>query len=582
MIYIKEDKPIELSGTSSLFISFNYNQKVIDFLKTLDIYRYHKDKKIWELPITDLAHILDNLTYLDDINISLLNNEDHCLNRIKPTLNYKTKPYEHQLTAIEYGLNHDKWLLLDVPGLGKTLITIYIAEELYRMNKIKHCLVICGVNSLKNNWVKEIKEHSKLSYKVLGEKISKKGRISYSSIPERAKELKSEIEEFFIITNIESFTETRVEKRDKKGNVRLNKKGKPIYESTYLLSDAFKDSKTPIDMILLDEAHKIKDPTSSRCKALLELDAKYKIAMTGTLLINNPLDAYTPLKWTDNEKSNYYTFKNQYCVYGGFNNSQIIGFKNLKMLKSIIDSCSLRRTKDIIADLPPKTIIPEYIELEENHSKFYEAIENGVKEEADKVDLNSNNLLAMTTRLRQATSCPSILTSENIESTKIKRAVDLATQIISNGDKVVIFSAFIPTANEVAKQLTEYKPLLCTGETNDSEFNRNKELFQTDDNYKLLVGTYQKCGTGHTLNAATYMICIDSSWTKAQNDQTEDRIHRVNNTKPVFIYYLIAKNTIDEHVWETAQDKGLVADYMIDDKISARLIDRLKNIINEL
>lgn len=97
----------------------------------------------------------------------------------------------------------------------------------------------------------------------------------------------------------------------------------------------------------------------------------------------------------------------------------------MDLLKDELDSCSLRRTLDQVRDMPPKTVTYELLEMDDEHRKFYDAIKDGVKAEADKIELNSNNLLALATRLRQASVCPGILTSQKVNSTKIARAVEL-------------------------------------------------------------------------------------------------------------------------------------------------------------
>ena len=130
--------------------------------------------------------------------------------------------------------------------------------------------------------------------------------------------------------------------------------------------------------------------------------------------------------------------------------------------------------------------------------------------------------------------------------------------------------------------IKDYKPLLGTGDVSDSEFNKNKKLFQEDPKYKVFLGTTQKAGTGLNLNAATYMICIDTPWTYALQEQVEDRIHRANNTEPVFIYILICKDTIDEHVYKIVEEKRAMSDYVVDDVEDSNTINKLKEYIKDL
>ena len=430
------------------------------------------------------------------------------------------------------------------------------ARELKAQKGLQHCLVICGVNSLKNNWKQEIALHSDETCRVLGEKISRNGRVTYGRIKDRADELKNELDQFFIITNVESFRNEEMIK-------------------------AFRKSKNKIDMIVIDEIHCCKNKNSQQGFNLLKLDAKYKIGATGTLLLNSPIDAYVPLSWTHNDMSNLTNFKKVYCQFGGFGGREIQGFKNMDLLKDEIESCSLRRTKDLL-DLPERTIINEVVEMDEKQTKFYEDVENGVKKDVDKIKLNTSNLLSLLIRLRQATACPSMLSTKDIDSIKIDRCVELVEEIVSNGEKVVIMSTFVETLDKLMSKLESYKPLLCIGDTKDEDVEKYKKMFQEDDEHYVMVATWKKMGTGHTLHRANYMIFLDTPWTYGLFDQNCDRIHRIGQHKPVFIYNLVCKGTVDEKIAYILSKKRAVSDFIVDDKMTDDEIKILKDYILDL
>ena len=556
MIYIKEQVPKKLSGLSSLEVSFDYKPEIVSVIKSIGNCIYDKNSKSWEVPSNKLSILVNSLHDYDDVSISTLDYKEN--SQIKYDLiDYKVKPFNHQIDAIQYGLNHDKWLLLDAPGLGKTLTMICLAEELKKRDNIEHCLIICGKNILKTNWKKEIQKFSSLSSHILGERLNKKGSTVIGSVSDRANELKTKLEDFFIVTNIETIRSDDVVK-----NI-LNGPNK-------------------FDMIVFDEIHTCKDPSSQQGKHVLKLNkAKYRIGLTGTLIMNNPIDSFMPLKWIGVEHSNYTNFKYYYCNFAGPFNNILVGFKNMQVLKDELDSCSLRRTKDLL-DLPEKNIIEEYIDMQDDQLMFYRNVVEGIRDQVDRVTLNTTSLLSLVVRLRQATACPSILTSENISSAKIDRAVDLANEIIENGNKVVIFSTFKETVNMLNIRLKNYKPLICTGDVNQSVIDNNINMFQNNDSCKLLIATWQKMGTGITLNSASYAIFIDMPWTAAETEQVEDRIHRIGSKRPVFIYRLICSNTIDERVLELNKDKEAMGDYIVDDKITESSIDSLRKYIEEL
>ena len=556
MIKITEAIPKKISGSTSLFLELPFNQDSINIIKSSGLAVWHKKDKIWECPLTSLSYLLDNLTYIDDIVLSLEKEKSINTNQ-SLTLEYKLKPFPHQEGAILYGLAHDKWLLLDSPGLGKTASIIHLAEELKEQRGLEHCLIICGLATLRANWEKEIKIHSNLSSIVIGKRVNSKGNVVWMTVKERAEQLKNKIDEFFVIINIESIREDCV-------------------------VDAINNSENKFDMMAFDECHKAAGTNSIQSNNLLKLaDAIYKVGMTGTLLTNSPLSAMIPLKWIGVEHSTLTNFKAQYCEFGGFGGHQIVGYKNLDLLKEELEECSLRRTKDLL-NLPPKNFIDEYVEMNDVHSKLYDAVVQGVKEECDKIKLNTNNLLALTTRLRQATSCPGVLTSNNVVSSKIERCIDLVDDIISQGDKVVIMSAFKEPIYQLEELLKKYHPLVGTGDMKDQEVSDNIDNFQNNEKYKVFLGTQSKMGTGVTLNAARYLIMLDQPWTYAIYEQCTDRIHRINNKEPVFIYNLICEDTVDEVVAKVINRKKALADYMVDDKEDYETMKVLERYITDL
>lgn len=575
MIYITEiSPPQKISGLSSICVTFDFNQYVVDALKTIPTFYYHKKDNVWEFPICYLGRLLDSLTFLDEIQLRLLDTPEsgqfrstkqYDLAPLSETekISFKMKPFDHQLEAINFGLDKEKWLLLDSMGLGKTNSIIWLAETLKRRGVIDHCFIICGVNSLKQNWKKEIAKFSTESAIVLGEHIARTGNISYKSIEKRAQQLKDPIDEFFVITNLESLRDDRI-------------------------IEAFKKSSNKFGMIAFDEAHKAATKTSQQGTNLLKLEAPFKVAATGTLITNNPLSAYVPLSWTENDQSILTTYKSQYCNFGGIKNSQIIGFKNLEVLQEEIQSCSLRRTLDQVrSDMPPKTVTIEVLEPDDSQRKFYEAIKEGVKEEADKIELKSANLLALTTRLRQATACPSLLTTQKVSSCKVDRCVELIQELTSQGEKVVVLSVFKETLNDLATKLGQFRFSINTGDIPDGVVAKNVERFQEDPNEQVFIGTWGKVGTGWTLNAASYLICIDTPYTAAMFDQGTDRIWRVNNTRPAFITVLICNETIDGRVQEIIETKKELGEYLVDGiefsgQTNSKLEDELRAIIRDL
>lgn len=473
------------------------------------------------------------------------------INYIPNDYKFKIKPFSHQIEGINYGLKYDRFLLGDEQGLGKTMQAINIAVIKKQQRKYKHCLIVCGVNGLKWNWKSEVEKHSNEKAYILGTRYDKKGREKIGTMQDRLEDLRVDSDNnfinpnmndsYFIITNIETL------------------RNEDIIENLKALCDL----KT-INMIVLDEGHKCKDPTSIQGKHLLKLQAETMISLTGTPLMNNPLDLYIHLKWLGYEKHAFYSFKKHYCVFGGFGGYQILGYKNLDQLKEQFEDILLRRLKEDVLDLPEKIYTDEYVEMSAKQNKIYKEVYLETKQNIDKVE-SSPNPLAEMTRLRQATGYTGILSSAIQESAKFDRLEELLEEIIANNKKAIIFSNWTSITNPVYERLEKYNPAIITGETKDRVAEEKK--FMEDDTCKIIIGTTGAMGTGLTLTAATYVIFLDEPWNKAAKDQCIDRAHRIGTTENINIITLICKDTIDERVHELVEEKGEMADLLVDGKL---------------
>lgn len=539
MIKLIEDYSVKLPCYTSIFFQINYIDKnIFNILIQTSNINYNNITRTFEFPLNKLAYLINILSKVDDVEIIPLKLDNSYIKL--DNYNFKIKPFQHQIEAVEYGLNHKKWLLLDDQGLGKTGSIIYLNEILKKYQNIKHCLIICGINSLKYNWAHEIKQFSDFSYRILGQKISKKGKISYKSISERCKELQEGISEFFVIVNSE------------------------ILQHKEFI-DAFKKSKTKFDMIVVDEIHKSGGINSKAGKNLLKLKAEYKIGLTGTLVTKNLDIAYLALKWTENIPSNFTDFKRMYYTFGGFNNVQITGTQNIDLLKNVLQQCSLRRLKTDVIDLPEKIYKTEFVEMDKEQQDLYLEVQDGIFKELDKLDHVPTVLeeITINMRLRQITAYPGILSTTVTKSAKLERLEELVDMYTAEGDKVVIFNSFVEAAKAEFNILNEYNPLLCTGEQNDETIEYNKELFKNNNDNKVLICTWQKMGTGHTLVSANYAIFVDTPWTAGDFQQTVDRIYRIGQLKTTFIVKLIAVGTYDERVEELINEGYILSNNLL-------------------
>lgn len=563
------------SCENSIYVSFPFDLKILDIVKSMKVRLYSPDTKMWELPefcLVDLTKKFVEAGYQYEIQDTIeVEEPEHPCEVIElenyelpNDVEFKTDPLEHQKYGVAYGIAHTSFILGDEQGLGKTKQIIDLAVYRKKQGKIKRCLIICGVNTLKYNWLDEIEKHSFEKGWILGTRYNKKGKAVIKSSTEKLEDLINPPDCLFLITNIETLRKSA-------------KQTSPIIQQIIKL---IKDGE--INMIAIDECHRCKDPASQQGRGLLEIHKACGnipiIPMSGTPFMNNPLDLYVPLRLIGDETHSIYQFRNFYCVLGGFANTEVMGYKNMQHLRDRLKRCMLRRTKEQVLDLPPKVHTVEYVEMNTKQKRVYDEVLGMLRDNIDKIK-NSNDPLAQLIRLRQATGYTGILSSSIEESAKLDRMEELVEEIIANNRKVIIFSQWEQIIQEVMRRLAKYKPLSITGSVNDAERNEYKHKFQEDENYKIITGTIGAMGTGLTLNKANTIIFLDSPWNKATKDQAEDRAHRIGTVGSVNIITLVTKDTIDEKIEDIVYRKGVMGDFLVDGVIRR---DQAINIVNQV
>lgn len=562
MIKIKIGEPEKLSNNilvkKSAFVSFDYNPDIVSFIKQMGTRVYNPDNHTWEMPINNIIGLCDKFEN-EEIKIEGIYEDLHKQEfeiDIPKDFEFKTKPFNHQVDGVRFGLNKKKFLLCDDQGLGKTKQIIDFVGCLEKTDTINKVLIVCGVNSLKYNWQYEIGVHSDEKGWVLGTRFRKTtGKAYEGSTKDKLDDLGNLPDCRYIITNIESL-------RAGAKKISKTKYHFPIAEK---LQELCKNG--TISVIAFDECHKSKDPTSLQSRAMLLLSASYMSAMSGTPLMNNPLDLYFPIHWLGYEQHSLYQFKQHYCKFGGWGGSQVVGYKNLEEIRALMEKIMIRRLKSEVLDLPEKIRKIEYVDMTAKQAQIYKEVYNGVMSDLQKIKF-SNNPLSMMIRLRQATGWTGILSDKVQESAKMERMIELVQEIVESGQKAIIFSNWESITSVAKEKLKAYNPAYITGATKADERMKEVDRFQTDDKCRVIIGTIGAMGTGLTLTAAQNVIFLDSPWNMALKAQAEDRAHRIGTKGTVNIITLVCKNTIDERIEELVEKKGQIADALVDGKAS--------------
>jgi SNF2 family DNA or RNA helicase len=336
-----------------------------------------------------------------------------------------------------------------------------------------------------------------------------------------------------------------------------------------------------IGMIACDEIHKNVSSSSLQGKCLAEIKNKTGntamwIPITGTPIVNKPTDGYMPLKLIGGHNyKNFYLWCQTFCVYGGYGDHQIVAYKNIPTLKSMLQDNMIRRLKDEVLDLPPKIHITEYVENTNYQQKLYDKVLNQILVDDDG-EVRKFNPVTKLLGLRQVNGAPELIDT-NLEinddylnkNSKLCRLLELLDEAIEErGEKVVIFSNWVEPLKTLYHFISKkYKTCCFIGSMSSELREKHKKVFMTNPEYKVLLGTIGAAGTSNTFTVANTVIFYDEPWTPADKVQGEDRVHRIGTTKSTTIITLMTKGTVDERVHDILYQKEGISNFIVDNRL---------------
>lgn len=565
---------------NSMFIKFPKGSTTFwedkDKIKNFWNSTYLKDAKEWEVPYTE--EILAEIQTLFNNDIYYLNERprrkaDAELTKLLEEHDWgKFKPYPYQLEGIKYGLRHRSWILGDTMGLGKSYQTIQLANIYKKDNKIKHCLVVCCINSLKYNWLNEIGKFTNESAVILGTRYGKtektKNKLYDMSINETKEQIKDKPEEFFWIINIEKLRASKEEEK---------------------LKDTIVDAlNTHIEngdlgLIIIDEIHMCRNSKAQQSKMLIKLDDKaMKVGMSGTLVVKDPLNLYVPMRVVGLINSSFWNFSERYLIkniFGGFS-----GFQNIEELQSILHKSFIRRTKEEVAkDLPPVVFKNEILEMSSDEQKVFDEITGEIRNELNGIESKNKNvlidlvprgrlldkinvpttLMSILTRLRQCTTHTGLLSTQIQKSTKFERLKDILDEAKSNGEKVLVFCQFTQAIDIAMDYFKEYNPKKIVGGMGNEIMNVIN-THENTDGFSVIFAQTQTLGAGHSLPNTTQVVFISILWDYATFEQCFNRCHRITSKNSVTVTNLIMKDTYDENIYDKIYAKKAMGDVIVD------------------
>ena len=451
-----------------------------------------------------------------------------------PKLNATLRDYQ------KYGYKWLKYLtdnnlgacLADDMGLGKTLQAIALLSNLHEEKKKKSMVIM--PKSLIYNWENEIK------------KFAPKLKVGvYYGINRDFSSLK-------------------------KVDVILTTYGTIRNDIENLLEHKF-------DLLILDESQNIKNINSQTTKAVLLLNAKKRVALSGTPIENNLLELYSLFRFLNPEMfGSVQRFTNSYIVPI----QKYSDISTIEELKKKIYPFLLRRVKkEVLEDLPDKIEKLVYVDMNDEHRRFYEERRKYYYSLLEKNTSSQGNfdkffVLQAINELRHIVSSPE-LESKKIISSKKEVLIENVVEAIENNHKVLVFVNYLSSIESICDSLKEnkIKYLKMTGQTKDRQTLVDK--FQNDSRYKVFVMTLKTGGVGLNLVSADTIFIYDPWWNTTVENQAIDRAYRLGQDKTVFAYKMIMRNTIEEKILKLQEIKNKLLDDLIsEDNLSTKNLSK--------
>ena len=453
--------------------------------------------------------------------------------------NLRVEPYEYQREGICFGLDHKRIIIGDEPGLGKTLQSIGIVDTA----NAYPCLVICP-SSLKINWQREFEKFTDKSALVLDNNV----RTTWGYL------LSMGVHQVAIV-NYESLRKYFV------WDIKSDGKQFRLKDVVFCPQiQAFKS-------IIIDESHRVKDPTAQQTIFTkgLSVGKEWRILLSGTPVVNRPEDLIAQLSIMDRigEFGGRAKFIADYCTDPKDKQAEpAVPLSELS--KQLYDTCMIRREKaKVLPQLPDKTRVDLFVEIsnEKEYALAAADLAEYLREYTECTDTEIRRKMRMEALVRFMT-LRSLATKG-----KIAQAVDFIRTFLDSGKKLIVFCSLHEIVDELQKAFPH--AVTVTGRDNAIGKQASVDAFQNNPNVSLIICSIKAAGVGLTLTASSTVAFIELPWTFCDCAQCEDRAHRIGQKDNVTCYYLLAKGTIDGVIYRLIQDKKNVANQIMnsDDNI---------------
>ena len=326
------------------------------------------------------------------------------------------------------------------------------------------------------------------------------------------------------------------------------------------------------DCIIADECHKIKTHAARASKAMHRLGkaSQYRLALTGTVITNKPIDVFSQYKFVDSNVfgGSFYLFRNRYFDMTGYGNYTPVMKERMEgEFTQCLHSIAYRATKAECLDLPETTDVVQRISLEMPVLQMYRQLVKDSYAELKTGAVTVTNILTRLLRLSQLTggylSGDDCTIAEQVSSAKLNALEEILESI--DGQKLVVIARFLLEIAAIEHLLQRKGILYAVIHGGITDRSDQVKRFQTDPDVRVFVGQIATAGLGITLTAASTMVFYSLDYSMSNYEQTKARIHRVGQRQPCTYIHLVAKGTVDEQVLKALRNKADLAKTLVDD-----------------
>lgn len=533
---------------------------LMDKVRKIPNRRWDAKRRVWTAPAlrANCEYILANFQHsvftqqAIEVAVQKIDKPKRTVGQFPVLYPFKTEPRQYQRDGLDHAWDKAAFAFYMDMGTGKTKTSLDLASAYFIDGKIDRLLVVTKF-STRRNWEAEVGIHCPVGCEVhVLDTTKKKAFDDFNTTPSGALKI--------MIVGTESLAAG----------------------SAVTYAEKFVNTSTRV-MMIVDEAHMIKTHSAVRAKNCVKLgkSANYRVVMTGTPISNGPMDVFMQFEFLDPNIigiGDFYSFRNRYAIMGGFEGKQVIGYQNMEELIELVSPFVYQvRKSDVLTELPPKVYETRMVQLNDEQKRLYREISKRDRAVSGDRGIKISTVLEKMLRLQEVAGGiityernPDLYNTSKFDHVRIEgknaKVEELMSIVEEYECSTIIWCRFVEEIQMVTEALVDkFGPSAVVqvygAIDEDTRWANVSEKFQSGK-ARFLVGNAATGGTGLNMTKAELVIYYSNSFSYIEREQSEDRAHRIGQSKSVTYIDLIAEGTVDEIVVTALRSKKDVSEFV--------------------